>query len=376
MGETIGLYVHIPFCQKHCHYCDFLKFVDMDDKIEKYVDYLIKEMDLYVDKDYALDTIYFGGGTPSYIEAHLMTKIMNGIHSHFTVLEDCEISIEMNPESVNREKIQCYLDNGFNRFTMGVQSFNDEVLKMMGRLHNRQTVMDKVKLCRQMGIQNLGIDLMFANPKQTMDVLLDDIAQAMTLDVNHISYYSLMIKEGTPFARWVQTQQIQLFDDEDERQMYHTIQRTLADHGFEQFEISNFSRHQSMSRHNSKYWTLQNYLGLGMGASSNVDLVRFTNTRRFDKYFEMIDQGEFPVQYSEKMTFEDREKEYIMLNMRLLKGFDIQEINTKFNINFLEKYASAVDKHLKAGVIEIKDNRVVFTDFGLDVGNQFYLDIL
>lgn len=376
MGETIGLYIHIPFCQKHCHYCDFLKFVDHDDKIDQYVDYLVKEMALYQEKDYQLDTIYFGGGTPSYIESHLMTKIMDGIRRYFTILDDCEISIEMNPESVNREKIQTYLDNGFNRFTMGVQSFNDEVLRMMGRLHDRQTVLDKVKLCRQMGIKNLGIDLMFANPKQTMDILLDDIDQAMKLDVNHISYYSLMIKEGTPFERWVQTKQIQLFDDEDEREMYHTIQKTLKAHGFEQYEISNFCKHQSMSRHNSKYWTLQNYIGLGMGASSNIDLVRFTNTRRFDKYFEMIDQGEFPVQYSEKMTFEDREKEYIMLNLRLLKGFNIKEINQKFNIDFMKKYQKAIEKHLAAGVIEITDDRLVFTDFGLDVGNQFYLDIL
>lgn len=376
MQETLGLYVHIPFCEKICHYCDFLTFAKEEGLIDKYVDYLIKEMALYKDKDYLLDSLYFGGGTPSYISSANMEEIMDGIRENFQLAPDCEISIEMNPESVTEEKITTYLNEGFNRFTMGVQSFDDEILKLMGRIHDEETVYQRVDLMKKLGVKNLGIDLMFGNPKQDMAVLLDDVAKGIDLEVNHISYYSLMIKEGTPFARWVQTRQIQLFDDEIERDMYHYIQDQLSQAGFYQYEISNFAKPGCESRHNKKYWTLENYLGLGLGAHSNLDLVRFSNARTFDNYFRKIDQGQVPVALSEKMTLEDREKEYIMLNLRLLKGFNINDLNQKFGIDFLSKYEAAIDKHLKLGTIELKGSQVVFTPLGLDVGNQFYLDIL
>lgn len=376
MGETIGLYVHIPFCEKKCHYCDFLTFAQQEGKIDTYVEYLIKEMALYNNEDYHVDSLYFGGGTPSYLSSKLMRKIMAAIREYFTILDHCEVSIEMNPESVNAEKLQTYLDCGFNRFTMGVQSFHDPTLKMMGRLHNKQTVLDKVGLCRKMGIDNLGIDLMFANPKQDMEALKEDVRMALTLDVDHISYYSLMIKPNTPYARWVKTKQITLFDDDLERQMYHYIQECLVNAGYHQYEISNFSRGMSQSIHNKKYWRLENYLGIGLGASSNMDNLRFSNVRRFDQYFDKIDAGQRPILIDEKLTKEDREKEFIMLNLRLLRGFDIEEVNEKFGIDFLSKYQEAIQKHLHYKTVQLKDGRFMFTNYGLDVGNQFYLDIL
>lgn len=376
MSEIIGLYIHIPFCEKKCHYCDFLTFAQQEGKIDTYVDYLIKEMELYDGEAYQVDTIYFGGGTPSYLASPLMVKIMQAIGQHFKVMDDCEISIEMNPESVTEEKLRTYLDLGFNRFTMGVQSFDDATLRMMGRLHDKQTVLDKVALCRKMGIDNLGIDLMFANPKQDMDILKQDVVTALTLDVDHISYYSLMIKPNTPYARWVKTKQITLFDDDLERDMYHYIQEHLTASGFNQYEISNFSRGNHLSRHNQKYWRLDNYLGLGLGASSNMDNLRFSNVRRFEQYFDLIDAGQRPLLIDERLTKEDREKEFIMLNLRLLNGFDITELNQRFDIDFEVKYANAIEKHLKYGTVKIDQGRFMFTNYGLDIGNQFYLDIL
>lgn len=376
MKETMGLYVHIPFCQKKCHYCDFLTFARQEGMMEKYVDYLMKEMALYANEEHLLDSIYFGGGTPSYLAADEMDRIMQAIYRYFNVAEDCEISIEMNPESVTADRLKVYLKHGFNRYTMGVQSFDDEVLTLMGRLHDGQTVRDRVKLLRSMGVKNLGIDLMFANPKQNMEILKSDLTQGLALNPDHISYYSLMIKEGTPFARWVQTRQIQLIEDEDEREMYHYIQAELDKHGYHQYEISNFARPGAESRHNKKYWTLENYIGLGLGAHSNIDLVRYSNCRQFDHYFAKIDQGDKPIAFREQLSHEDREKEYIMLNLRLIEGFSIDAINQKFQINFEEKYKSAIEKHLKLGTITLKDGQFTFTKFGLDVGNQFYLDIL
>ncbi|MBG9980356.1 radical SAM family heme chaperone HemW [Facklamia lactis] len=376
MKHTIGLYIHIPFCQKKCHYCDFLTFVDQDDQIEEYIQYLVREISLYGSQNYALDTIYFGGGTPSYISADQMTRIMQAVYEYFEVLPGCEISIEMNPESVTEEKVTCYLENGFNRFSMGVQSFDDRTLRMMGRLHDEKTVFNKVDLLRRLGIQRLGIDLMFGNPKQDMQVLERDIDCALSLPINHISYYSLMIKDNTPFQRWVLTGQIKILEDEVEREMYHYIQSRLIESGFDQYEISNFAKGGAESRHNKKYWKLENYIGVGLGASSNMDLIRFANYRRFKDYFEKIDQGEFPIQTSEKMNREEREKEYIMLNLRLLKGFKVADINQRFGIDFTSKYAEVLQKHQALGVIDYNEEQVRFTKYGLDIGNQFYLDIL
>lgn len=375
-NNTVGLYLHIPFCQKKCHYCDFLTFVNRDDTIHEYVNYLIKEIQLYKDHDYSVDTIYFGGGTPSHIDADYIAEIMQAIDQNFNILPECEISIEMNPESVSREKLTAYVTAGLNRFSMGVQSFDDQVLKLMGRLHNRQSVLEKIDLMAELEVGKFGIDLMFANPRQSLEVLKEDLAIATRLPVNHISYYSLMIKDNTPFHRWIQTGQIKLVDDETERYMYHLIQEKLTAHGFHQYEISNFAKIGAESRHNKKYWTLEDYIGLGLGASSNIGLERSVNQPSFTKYFDMIDKGKLPVQSSEKLSGEEREKEYIMLHLRLLQGFDIDEINQRFKINFIEKYQDAIEKHLNYQTVGLKDNRFYFTPRGLDIGNQFYLDIL
>lgn len=375
-NNTVGLYLHIPFCQKKCHYCDFLTFVNRDDTIHEYVNYLIKEIQLYKDHDYSVDTIYIGGGTPSHIDADYIAEIMQAIDQNFNILPECEISIEMNPESVSREKLTAYVTAGLNRFSMGVQSFDDQVLKMMGRLHNRQSVLEKIDLMAELEVGKFGIDLMFANPRQSLEVLKEDLAIAARLPINHISYYSLMIKDNTPFHRWIQTGQIKLVDDETERYMYHLIQEKLTAHGFHQYEISNFAKIGAESRHNKKYWTLEDYIGLGLGASSNIGLERSVNQPSFTKYFDMIDKGKLPVQSSEKLSGEEREKEYIMLHLRLLQGFDIDEINQRFKINFIEKYQDAIEKHLNYQTVGLKDNRFYFTPRGLDIGNQFYLDIL
>ncbi len=377
MKNTIGLYLHIPFCEKKCHYCDFLTFANYDDRIDDYVDYLTKEMALYRDEHYQLDTIYFGGGTPSYLSLPLMRQIIQGIYQNFEVLPDCEIAIEMNPESVTEEKITGYLDLGFNRFSMGVQSFDDNVLKVMGRLHHAKDVQEKVAILRDHQIDNFSLDMMFNNPNQSFEVLKEDVAALLELNPPHISYYSLMIKDKTPFARWHHTGKIQLSDDDEERDMYHYIQQTLKQSGYEQYEISNFAKAPHyQSRHNKKYWQLKDYLGVGLGAASNIGLRRFSNSRRFDQYFQMIDQGQCPIVYMEAMDMEAREKEYIMLNLRLRQGFDIREINRIYQIDFCQKYQDALMKHQRYGVIEIEDDWIRFTDYGYDIGNQFYLDIL
>ncbi len=374
--QSFGLYIHIPYCQKQCHYCDFLTFINRDETIDKYIQYLLKEIKLYRHLDLTVDTIYFGGGTPSYIDSQYIQHILNEINLTFHIQDDCEISIEMNPESVSEEKLQDYLEAGMNRFTMGVQSFDDQVLRMMGRIHRRDTVFEKLQMMDEMEIHNKGIDLMFGNPKQNRAVLLNDIQTALTMNINHLSYYALMIKERTAFHRWVETGQFILLDDETERSMYHLIQDELSAAGFEQYEISNFAKPGYQSRHNLKYWKLQNFLGLGIGAAGNFDLVRTQNVGELEQYYHLIDQDKLPISEKEAMDIEEREKEYIMLHMRLVNGFSLSEFQARFGSDFLNKYESVIQKHLKYKTIEVVDGNLRFTPYGLDVGNQFYLDIL
>ncbi|MGY3776011.1 radical SAM family heme chaperone HemW [Helcococcus sueciensis] len=375
MKEKLGLYIHIPFCQKKCHYCDFLTFIGHDEMIEKYVKYLNKEIEMYRDNDYILDTIYIGGGTPSYLEDELMTSILDKVKKIFTIDDKCEITIEMNPESVTEKKIQSYLKSGINRFSMGVQSFDDEVLKIMGRIHNRKTVIEKLDIMKKKGCQNISIDMMMANPKQDIEILKKDLEIASSLDINHISYYSLILKEHTHFEMWFNEGKINLYDPKEERDMYHLVTNTLKEKGFNQYEISSFSKPGFESVHNQKYWNLKNYLGVGMGASANINLVRTTNTRSFDEYFESIDNGEFPIVEREELNTEMREKEYLMLNLRMLKGFEISDINSKFNIDFMKKYKDIVEKHSKNGILEISENSVKFTEYGIDNGNMLFRDL-
>lgn len=375
MNKIVGLYVHIPFCEKKCHYCDFLTFTDQNDEILDYVNYLIKEIQMYEGKGYILDTIYIGGGTPSYLDANLMSKIISTIKEVFILEEDCEITIELNPESVNKKKIITYLKSGINRFSMGVQSFDNQVLRIMGRIHRKETVFEKLQIMKELGCKNISIDLMMANPKQDINVLKNDLSIAVNLDVNHISYYSLILKEKTHFEWWVNEGKFELFDPIEERKMYHLVTKTLKSHGFNQYEISSFSKEGYESIHNQKYWNLKNYLGVGMGASANIDLIRTTNTRRFKTYYKMIDSGRFPIEEKEVLSLDAREKEYLMLNLRMLKGFNILNINKKFNINFENKYKKILDKYLDLGVIERVGDSIRFTETGVDSGNLMFRDL-
>ena len=375
MKEKLGLYIHIPFCQKKCHYCDFLTFIGHDEMIEKYVKYLNKEIEMYESSNFVLDTVYIGGGTPSYLDDYLIISILDKLKETFIIDQKCEITIEMNPESVTEKKIQSYLEAGINRFSMGVQSFDNEVLKIMGRLHNRQTVIEKLDIMQKLGCDNISIDMMMANPKQDIEILKNDLEIASSLDIQHISYYSLILKEHTHFEIWFNEGKIELYDPKEEREMYHLVTNTLRDKGFNQYEISSFSKTGFESFHNQKYWNLKNYLGVGMGASANINLIRTTNTRSFEEYFDFIDNGEFPIVESEELDLDTREKEYLMLNLRMLKGFEIEDINQKFNIDFMDKYKNLIKKYSENGVLEVSKNLVKFTEYGIDNGNLFFRDL-
>lgn len=374
--EAKGMYIHIPFCQHRCHYCAFLAFVGQEDEMDRYVDYICKEIALYGREGHVLDTLYFGGGTPSYLPMSGLEKIVQAVHDHFQVLPDCEMSIEINPESLTADKLAAYMDLGFSRYSMGVQSFSDEVLKLMGRLHRREDISHRVQMMKDQGCPVINLDLMFANPRQDFACLKEDLAQVLALDPDHISIYSLMVKEGSQLYQWVQRGQVRLLDDTEEREMYHYLCREVQAAGYQQYEISNFAREGKECRHNKKYWQLEDYLGIGLGATGQLGSLRWENAQDFASYYQMLDQGDKPCQQTEVLTAEDQEKEYIMLKMRLLEGIDYATINQRFGIDFQAKYREVIDRHTHLGLIQETPRGIAFTSLGLDIGNQFYLDII
>ena len=371
-----GLYVHIPFCPYKCHYCDFLTFSNVDRKIDQYMKYLFKEINMYGNKNYNLDTVFIGGGTPSYIDPKYIECLMSEIKKVFNLSNQAEISIETNPNTLDEKKIKTYLSSGINRFSLGVQTFDNDILKILGRDHTKEIVIKDIDLLRKLGVKNLSIDMMLANPKQDMKVLKSDLEMISKLDIDHISYYSLLLEDKTLFKHWLNKGLIELFDDDLERQMFDEVKEKLKDLRFKRYEISNFARSSFQSIHNSKYWKQEPYLAVGLGATSNFDGNRRTNHRKFTKYFESLDERHFPVERIEKLSKEDREKEFIIMYMRMVDGFDIDEINQKYKIDFLSKYRDIINKHIRLNTVEIVNNRFRFTDYGLDVSNQFYIDIL
>ena len=373
---NFGLYVHIPFCPYKCNYCDFLTFSNVDKKIPQYMLYLYSEIEMYKSKGYILDSIFIGGGTPSYIDSSYILNLMDKIRSVFQLTDDCEISIEMNPNSLDEKKIYDYLKAGINRFSLGVQTFDDEILKILGRSHTKEIVYKDIKLLRDMGVKNLSIDMMLANPKQDMKVLEMDLWHISKLDIDHISYYTLILEDRTLFKYWLDRGIIDLFDDDLERAMFDRVKSRLSELGFERYEISNFAKKNMRSRHNIKYWKGDSYLAVGLGATSDFDGNRRRNHIKFKDYFADLDKGKWPVMNLEILTDEDREKEFIIMSLRMLDGFSIREINQRFNIDFLEKYKSIIDKHFKLSTVEVDGDRFRFTEYGLDISNQFYIDII
>ncbi len=375
-NESIGLYVHIPFCPYKCNYCDFLTYSNVDFMIDDYIDSLLKEISLYEGEDYSLDSIFIGGGTPSYIKADHIRRIMKAIKENFQLEEGAEISIEMNPDTLTDKKVRTYLEAGINRFSLGVQTFDQEILKILGRRHSYEIVKKDIELLRKNGAKNISIDMMMANPKQDMAVLREDLEKIIGLDINHISYYSLILEEKTMFDHWLNSGKISLFDDDLERQMYHEAVFFLAINGFDRYEISNFAKKGYESVHNKKYWELKDYLGLGLGSSSNLGLKRFSNHRKLKDYHADLALGKKPLALVEDLSLEEREKEYIIMNMRKTEGFSIDQLEKRFKIDFYGKYKDVLDRHLAYRTIKIENGRLSFTDYGIDVSNTFFVDII
>ena len=371
--KRLGLYIHIPFCDRICNYCDFTAFQGANSKIKEYVEALKKEIELKGNKNFLIDSIFIGGGTPSFIDGKYIFEILEKVKENFIVLDNIEISIETNPKTFDKRKLEYYKSAKINRVSIGVQSFNDVILKELGRNHNSKEAFDSIELVKKYDF-DINLDLIFGYQSQTIEDILYDLEMVKNINPEHISYYALIIEEKTKFKALQNAGKLDFLDEETERKLYHLIVEKLEEMGMNQYEVSNFAKVGKESVHNKKYWNCKEYLGLGISAHSYLNDERFSNTVNLSKYIKELQNGNIPIDFREKLDMPTKKFEYIIMNMRLKEGFLISDYNRLFESDFLEENKKAVKIGLENNVVEIKDDRIYFTKRGFDIMDSFFVN--
>lgn len=373
--NKISVYIHIPFCESRCHYCDFCSSLLNEENVEKYFEYLKKEINLQEEflKDKIIDTIFIGGGTPSSVDSKYIKETMDEL-SKFQFSKNREITIESNPNSLTREKAEAYFSSGINRISIGAQSFNDDILKRIGRIHKSTDIYKAIENARSAGFYNINLDLMLALPDQKFSDIKKSLEEIKKLDLPHISYYSLILEENTKLFLEHEKSPLSFPTEDEDRKMYHYVVSELEKNGLKQYEISNFAKEGFECRHNMTYWKLRDYISFGLSASSNIDNKRYTNYYSFKDYYKALDRGENPIAFSENLTITDRMNEFIMMGLRLNSGVDLIEFEKKFKENFLKTYEREIEKNIKSNLILLDGNKIRLTDMGRDLSNQVELD--
>ena len=377
MNGGMELYLHMPFCVRKCAYCDFLSFPTDQETQNLYTRRLREDIDAMGKKygDIPVDTIFIGGGTPSVPDSALIVGIMEHVRKAFHVAEGAEISMEANPGTVTREKLTDYRRAGINRLSFGLQSANDRELKLLGRIHTWAEFLESFHLARECGFTNINIDLMSALPGQTRESWKDTLKRVTDLNPEHISAYSLIIEDGTPFGeKYGSEEGRKLLPDEDsEREMYHETKRFLRDCGYERYEISNYAKPGRACRHNIGYWTGLPYLGLGLGASSYMDGCRFAVNSDMKQYLE-----EKPGLFTdvEKLTKKDMEEEFFYVGLRMTAGVSLPEFERRFGVSAKDVYPGLMEMFVEEKAAVFQGDRFVLTDYGLDVSNYIMAQFL
>jgi oxygen-independent coproporphyrinogen-3 oxidase len=397
LKKPLGLYLHIPFCIQKCKYCDFLSFGGCTRSAQKaYIRALIDEISLNAqcyNNKYYVDSIFIGGGTPSLVDETLIGDLMSTVSDGFEIAEGAEISIESNPKTLSENKLKAYLENGINRLSIGAQSLNDNLLQYMGRIHTSQDFIQNYKLARECGFKNINIDMIFSIPGQTKQTWLDSLEQAADLKPEHISFYSLQVEEDTPFFSMLKSGELIVTDDELDRGMYHDAVALLEEKGYQQYEISNAAKEGCQCRHNLKYWSMEDYLGLGLGAHSCLDGIRFSNETDLEKYMSIglkddsgsatyddlghIVAGSSPfIVWQHENTKEENISEYLFTGMRKISGIRFDDFRNRFGIELSEAHGDVIRKHQGSGLIEINEGYLRFTKQGIDLSNSVLADFV
>ena len=372
-NSPMEIYIHIPFCIRKCDYCDFLSGPSGPEEQADYVQALLREIQAVEEGEGRIvSSIFIGGGTPSVLDERLLGDILREIRNRFKMEEDAEITIEVNPGTANIGKLQAYREMGINRLSIGLQSPEDRELKILGRIHNYGQFLETYQEARTVGFDNINIDLMSAIPAQTYEGWVKNLRTVAELEPEHISAYSLIVEEGTPFA----ARKLNLPDEDTEYNMYEATAQILKEYGFEQYEISNYARKGRECRHNVGYWTRQDYLGFGLGASSLYGKERFANTAVMKKYLENSKNPEKIREKEPSLTREDEMAEFMFLGLRMTKGISKADFQRCFGCTIESVYGEVLEKYESMELLVEKDGRIFLSREGIHVSNSIMAEFL
>ena len=371
--KSASLYIHIPFCRSKCAYCDFNSYAPEEIPEERYVDCIIREFDYYHKKCFfksAIESVYLGGGNPSLLSIGSIARIMEHIQGVFKALEDAEVTIEANPTSVDRAKLEGYLNKGINRLSLGVQSFSDFELKRLGREHDSKEALNSFHLAREAGFANLGIDLIYGVPGQTLLSFRASLECAIELAPEHISLYGLTYEEGTPIFTALEAGVVKRVGEKSERDMYLLAMKLLKDAGYVHYEVSNFALPGRESNHNSAYWQRSAYIGIGAGAHScsfGDNTERWWNEKGVDAYMRSVEERGFARAGGETLTRGEEKLEAVYLGLRVLDGIDTKAFRARFSSDPMELLSeAAMENELLTmddrGVLKLTQKGLIFSD--------------
>lgn len=373
--KNLGVYIHIPFCKKKCNYCDFISYNKNEVMQKQYIDSLINSIEYTKQSNnfdkYIVNTIYIGGGTPSYIDSKQIVKIIEKIKESFVVCENAEITIEINPGTITKEKLLDYKSCNINRISIGCQAIQDELLNMLGRIHNYEEFLNSYKLVKEIGFENTNVDLMLGLPNQKIKDIETSVTEVLKLEPKHISVYSLIVEEGTVIEQKISSGELVLPKDKDERAMYKKIKKILEKNDYIHYEISNFAKEGYESKHNLACWNQEEYIGFGLASHSYFENKRFSNIENFELYIENCKKNQFETNIiiHENQTEEEKKKEYMLLGLRKIKGVSISKFEQKFRINPLFYFRFEISKLEEQGLLEVDLDYIKLTKKGLDFAN-------
>lgn len=374
----LGLYIHVPFCAQKCYYCDFNSYKIKSNEKEDYLINIEREMLLYKDefKDKSFDTVFLGGGTPSILKVDELKRLMSKMYENFNIKEDAEITIECNPGTINKEKLEAMKKIGINRLSIGLQATQNYHLKSIGRIHTYEEFEKNYYDAIDIGFENINIDLMYALPNQKEEEWKDTLDKIIKLNPSHISAYSLILEEGTKLYDMYENNEFNLLDEDTDIEMYNYTINTLKDNGYNQYEISNYSKYEKECKHNIIYWKCDNYLGLGPGASGYIEDIRYSNVEDLNEYNNKLKQNLKPINEENKLSDKDKIEEFIFMGLRMNEGISLDIFEKRFKIDFKDLYKNALEKLIANKLIKIEDSNVSLTQKGREISNSVFIEFI
>lgn len=367
-------YIHIPFCEHICHYCDFNKVFLKGQPVDEYLDSLEKEIKLTIDKygEQTLSTIFVGGGTPTSLSASQLERLCGIINTELQQHQGIEYTFEANPGDLTEDKLKALYEGGVNRLSFGVQSFNNELLQRIGRTHKAEDVFSSIEAAKKIGFNNISVDLIYSLPGQTLEDFKDTLKTAFSLDIQHYSGYSLIIEPKTVFYNLMRKGKLPTPGEDVEASMYGVLMEEMTSHGFQQYEISNFAKPGFKSKHNLTYWNNEQYFGFGAGSHGYIAGNRYSNYGPLKKYMQPLEQGEFPIMHEQKVSLVEQMEEELFLGLRKNQGVSLTSFEKKYNNTVLQLFEKEIKGLLDRGLIKIQGEYLKLTDKGRFLGNEVF----